>query len=440
VNGSSLARTLDAGRFSRRSLLRMGAVAGLSAGAAAALSACGAGGGSGSGTTTIGLWTWASEFKDAFATTIAEYTKINPNVQIEPRYWDFGSYAPALQAALAANNEADIFMPLVSTLALGKAGRIVDLRQALGQPFLDGFFPSTNEENVYGDGQYAVGWAAQTFGLFYNKTIMGKLGLEPPETWDDLIAMAPAINAAGYVPMSAQGTPSNQLSDFMLPIITQISGDPQIVLDLDSHEKPGVTWDRPEVVEALTVVKRLTDAGVFDKGVLAVDSDTSNSTFMTGKAAMLFSGSFFPPVLQKEAPAGFLKEYGIAKTPAYTAGGKHWCANQAGYTWAISEKSDNKDAAVDFLKYLYDPQRYLKMMNDTFSMPCTKQAAAGVTGDDIKTMTQWLLDGEGAPHILFGQGSLDAVSNGVVSVINGSATPAAAATAIEAAVVQARKI
>ena len=73
-------------------------------------------------------------------------------------------------------------------------------------------------------------------------------------------------------------------------------------------------------------------------------------------------------------------------------------------------------------------------------MPCTKQAAASVTGQDIKTMAQWLLDGEGAPHILFGQGSLDAVSNGVVSVINGTATPAAAATAIEAAVVQARKI
>jgi raffinose/stachyose/melibiose transport system substrate-binding protein len=72
-------------------------------------------------------------------------------------------------------------------------------------------------------------------------------------------------------------------------------------------------------------------------------------------------------------------------------------------------------------------------------MPATKAAAAGVTSPDIKTMTQWLLDGEGAPHILFGTGSLEAVSNGVVSVINGSASPQQAAQNIENAVVQARK-
>jgi raffinose/stachyose/melibiose transport system substrate-binding protein len=79
-------------------------------------------------------------------------------------------------------------------------------------------------------------------------------------------------------------------------------------------------------------------------------------------------------------------------------------------------------------------------MNDSFSMPSTTAAADGVTNPDIKTMTSWLLDGEGAPHIMFGKGTLDSVTNGVVSVVNGSATPAQAAKAIEAAVVQARKI
>ncbi|WP_432519939.1 ABC transporter substrate-binding protein [Kineococcus sp. SYSU DK006] len=423
--------------LSRRRLLAGGAAAG----AAAALAACGGGSDTGSdGSITLGLWTWASEFEDAFATAAAEYHTLHPDVTVKPRYWSFANYAPSLQAALAAQEEADIFMPLVSTLALGQAERTIDLKQALGQDFLDGFFPSTNEENVYGDGQYAVGWAAQTFGLFYNTTIMNQLGLQPPETWDDLAAMAPKINAAGYVTMSIQGNPSNQLSDFMLPIITQITDDPQVVLDLDAHEKDGVSWDSEPVVQALTVVKQLKDAGVFADGVLATDSDTANSTFTSGKAAMLFTGSFFPPSLQTTAPPEFLTQYGIAKTPAIEPGGKHWCANQAGYTWAVSSGSKNQEAAVDFLKYLYDPDRYLKMMNDTFSMPSTKAAADGVTSSDIKTMTSWLLDGEGAPHIMFGKGTLDSVTNGVVSVVDGSATPAQAAKAIEAAVVQNRKI
>ena len=423
-------------RLSRRGLLALGAAAGV----APALAACGSGDSSGDGGTEIGLWTWASEFEDAFAAAAAEYHQLHPEVTVKPRYWSFANYAPSLQAALTAKEEGDIFMPLVSTLALAEAGRTIDLRKALGADFLDGFFPSTNDENVYQDGQYAVGWAAQTFGLFHNTTLMSQLGLMPPETWDDLAAMAPQINAAGLVPMSIQGNPSNQLSDFMLPIITQITDDPQVVLDLDTHTAKGVSWDSEPVVQALTIVKQLTDAGVFSAGVLATDSDTANSTFTSGKAAMLFTGSFFPPVLQTTAPAEFLTQYGIAKTPTVEPGGKHWCANQAGYTWAVSSGSKHQDAAVDFLKYLYDPARYLKMMNDTFSMPSTRAAADGVASSDIKTMTSWLLDGEGAPHIMFGKGTLDSVTNGVVSVVNGSATPAQAAKAIEAAVVQARKI
>ncbi|NAZ86952.1 extracellular solute-binding protein [Kineococcus sp. T90] len=424
-------------RISRRGLLAMGAAAG----AAPALASCGSGGGGGGdGEITLGLWTWASEFEDAFAAAAAEYKQLHPNVTVQPRYWSFANYAPSLQAALAAQDEADLFMPLVSTLALGEAGRIVDLREALGTDFLDGFFPSTNDENVWEDGQYAVGWAAQTFGLFYNTTIMDQLGLQPPQTWDELAAMAPAVNAAGFVPMSIQGTPSNQLSDFVLPIITQITDDPQVVLDLDAHTADGVSWDSEPVVQALTVVQQLREAGVFAEGVLATDSDTANGTFTNGRAAMLFTGSFFPPSLQTTAPPEFLTQYAIAKTPTTRPGGKHWCANQAGYTWAISSRSENQEAAADFLKYLYDPERYLAMMNDTFSMPSTRAAAEGVTSEDIKTMTSWLLDGEGAPHILFGKGSLDAVTNGVVSVVNGSATPQQAAKDIEAAVVQSRKI
>ncbi len=432
-----------AGTVTRRGVLRYGAGVGVLAAAGPVLAACGSdensGGSSGGGKVELGMWTWAGEFKDAFAARIKEFEAANPNVTVKPRFWDFASYSPALQAALAAKNEADLFMPVTLTLSLGKANRVLELKKVLGQDFIDKFISSTNEENVYNGGQYAVGWAAQMFGIFYNKTIMDKLKLKVPETWDELKQMAPTINRAGYVTMSAQGTPSNQLADFVMPIITQATDDPQVALDLDAHEKPGVTWNSPPVIQALTVVKELRDAGVWDKGVLAVDSDTSYSTFYTGKAALLYTGSFFPPNLHQVAPKSFLTQYGIAKTPALKPGGKHWGGNQAGYTWSISANSKHQDQAIKFLKFLYEDAPYLKMMNDTNSMPATKAAAAGVTSPDIKTMTKWLLDGEGAPHILFGKGSLEAVSTGVVSVINGSASPQQAAQNIENAVVQARK-
>jgi raffinose/stachyose/melibiose transport system substrate-binding protein len=425
----------------RRTVLRS---AGLGLAAAAAtpfLGACGSGSGSSRRRVRLRMWTWASEFAPAFAATIKRYEAENPHVTVEPRYWSFGTYSPSLQAALIAKNEADLFMPVTLTIALGRAGRVLDLRKALGADFLRDFFASTNDENVYKGGQYAVGWAAQSFGLFYNRELLGKAGVEPPETWDDLIAIAPEIrHRTGATPLAIQGTPSNQLSDFTLPLVTQITGDPQVVLDLDAHEKKGVSWNSSPVVDALAKLRRLTRAGVFDPGVLAVDQDTATSSFMNGKAAMLFSGSFFPPVLHATASKEFLQAYGIAKTPAWRPGGKHWCANQAGYTWCVSALSRHRDEALAFLRYLYEPDRYRTFMNDSLSMPSTHSAAARVTSPDIKTMVRWLNDGEGAPHIMFGQGTLTAVTNGVTSVMQGSVTPAKAAHAIEQAVVQTRRI
>jgi hypothetical protein len=54
-------------------------------------------------------------------------------------------------------------------------------------------------------------------------------------------------------------------------------------------------------------------------------------------------------------------------------------------------------------------------------------------------MTSWLLKGNGAPHILFGQGSSDAVASSLSALLGGKTSPAAAASAMQKAVDQARK-
>ena len=42
------------------------------------------------------------------------------------------------------------------------------------------------------------------------------------------------------------------------------------------------------------------------------------------------------------------------QTPALKTGARHWTADQAGASWAVSKSSKNKDAALTFLKSLLD--------------------------------------------------------------------------------------
>lgn len=431
---------LDNGRprVSRRSVLRGGAAAGALLGLPGLASACGDDGGSG-GTKKIKMWTWYGEQRDQWPALIKEYQDSHPGITIENRvFGDTDSYLPALQASVSAGTPPDIFAPHVLAIEYGKAGIALDLKQAFGDEFLKGFFPSTNSEYTDAGKQYAIGWMAQTFGMFYNPDILQKAGVDVPETWDDLVTAAKAIrDKTGVTPVSLSNNPGPSGLDFWLPLITQVTDDPQVVLDLDMQRNKQ-TWNSPPVVESLAKVKELVDAEVFQPGINGVTGEQASQAFYTGKAAMYYSGSWEPQGFVQSAPKSFVNLYKVAETPAWKAGAKHWCANQAGAGLSVSATSKNADAAVDFLKWVYEPARYSKVMNASNSMPSTIAAAEKITDPAMKQMTSWLTKGNGCGHILFGKGSSDSAANQLAAVIAGDSTPEKAAASIQTAVEKAQ--
>jgi len=103
----------------------------------------------------------------------------------------FGStndYSPALAAAVSAGQTPDIFAPSFAAITYGQQGVALDLRQALGDSFLNQFFQADNDQFSSGGKQYGLGWNAQSFGMFYDPAKLGAAGVAPPETWDELIA------------------------------------------------------------------------------------------------------------------------------------------------------------------------------------------------------------------------------------------------------------
>lgn len=432
--------------FQRRNLLKAAVGGAAALGVGGVLAACGKSDSSsaGSGTNaggnpaTVRLWSWYGEQKAEFPKLIAAFQEKNPNIKVENRL--FGTpdqYLPALQAAVAGGDVPEIFAPHTRALTYGTGGISADLKKDLGADFLKDFFDSANQEYTLEDKQYAVGWMAQTFGMFYNPDIMSKAGVDPAslETWDDLIAAAPKFKASGKSGVALSCSPTTSSLDFFLPLLTQISDDPTFFLKLDQQQ--GLTWEDPTVVKAIELTKRIVDAGVFQPGTTGTSGDQVAQIFYTEKSAMLFNGSWSPQGFIQNASPAFVKKYKVMKTPALSAGAKHWTANQAGAGFAVSETSKNKDAALTFLKFLYDSSNYSPTMNNSNSMPATKSAAAEIKNATMKQMTSWLLDGEGCPHIPFGNGS-SAAGDPLAAVFDGKGDPATVAKQMQAAVVNAK--
>jgi ABC-type glycerol-3-phosphate transport system substrate-binding protein len=423
--------------ITRRGLLKagLGGAAGLAM--APSLAACG--GTSGNGKATVRFWTWYTYQRDQWPQLIEEFERTHPTITIQPRL--FGStdaYLPALQAAVSGGNPPEIFAPHVLAVEYGKAGISADLAKELGSGFLADFIDSTNRQYTDGGKQYAVGWMAQTFGIFYNPRLLSAAGVDPPETWDDLLAVAAAVKAkASALPCVLSNNPGTNGIDFFWPLITQVTDDPGYVLRLDRLEG-GARWTDPPVIAALELMDRLIRGGAFQEGINATQTLPAEQLFYTGRAAMLYLGSWVPQDIQQNGPPEFTKAYRVAQTPALRAGAKHWCANQAGAGLAVSDTSENKEAALEFLRFLYETERYVDVMNASASMPSTKSAAARVSDPVLREMTSWLLAGNGAPHIPFGQGSAG-TADPLAAFVGGQSTPQQAARQMQDTVEQARR-
>ena len=429
--------------ITRRSVLRGGLAGAAALAVPAAVGGCDkpdtGGGTSTGGKATVRLWTWYNEQRDEWPKLVDEFQSANPNVVVQNRvFGDPDSYLPALQAAVSAGDPPEIFAPHVLAIEYGKAGVSANLTADLGEDFLKDFFKSTRDEYTDAGKQYALGWMAQTFGIFYDPALFAQAKADVPETWDDLKVAADRLKAVGKLPLAVSNSPGTSGLDFFLPLITQVTDNPQLVLDLDL-QRNGARWDSAPVIQALAKVDELNKAGALVPNANALQGPQAEQLLYTGKAAMLFSGSWTPQGFVQNAPEAFVKRYKVAETPAWAAGRKHWTANQAGAGLAVSNNSKNKAAALDFLKFIYEPQRYTRTMNASNSMPSTQTAGAQVSNPILKQMTQWLLEGKGAAHILFGKGSSGSAANGFAGLMGGQTSPEETGKAIQVAVEQAQR-
>jgi ABC-type glycerol-3-phosphate transport system substrate-binding protein len=428
-----------AAQIARRTVLKAAATGLAGLGVTPLLAACGGGsGGAGGGRTTVRMWTWYTQQQDIFPRLISDFEAANPSITIENRvFGDTSSYLPALQAAVAGGDPPEIFAPHVLALQYGNAGISADLLADLGADFTADFFESANQEYTDGGRQYALGWMAQTFGIFYSPAMLEQSGVTAePQTWDELMTASLAVQErTGKIGAVLANNPGTNGLDFFLPMLTQLTDDPTFVLRLDKLAD-GLTWEDPVVVEALGVVERLVRGGTFQEGINATQTNQAEQLLYSGAAAMLFMGSWVPQDFAQNAPPEFVQSYKVMQTPAMRPGGRHWTANQAGAGLAVSETSPNKAAALEFIRFLYDTDRYAATMNESNSMPSTKSAAEQVSDPVLKQMTSWLLEGNGCPHILFGPGS-SATSDPLAALLDLAASPQDTARAMQAAVLNA---
>ena len=387
---------------------------------------------------TLRIMHWTEQMSadsEWFSEVLANFEAMHPGVTVESNFVAFPQYLPTLETMIAGEELPDVFYGHVKSAEMGRAGLVIDYTEVMDEEFLGQFYEGPLRQTTFDGAIYGVPNTAQMFGFFVNPAIMEELGLEDPQTWDQLIEISAAINEAGYIPVAWGNSAGNVCPDFFLPLVTQFGGD---VWGLDDLADPDLSWDSQPVVDALALLERLVQNNVFMPGINGVSEAQGRQVWNQGLAAMMYGGSWVPGIIADEAPEELVNSYYVIKNPAITEDSVHWTGNGSGESWHIKANTPNTELAIELVRYLLSEEVYSVSVTNTQNMPSMPWALEYIEDPYVQEMTSWLST-DGANHILFGQGSWDAVSDVCASILDGSTTPEEGAAQIQASVLAARE-
>jgi raffinose/stachyose/melibiose transport system substrate-binding protein len=127
--------------------------------------------------------------------------------------------------------------------------------------------------------------------LYWNKKVFDDVGVNPPQSWEDILALVPKFNAKSIAPISLGG--QSQWTNMMwLEFLFDRIGGPDVFGAVFNGEKNA--WSSPDSIRGLTECQKLVKANGFVKGFSSItaDSNADQALLYTGKAAMMLHGSW----------------------------------------------------------------------------------------------------------------------------------------------------
>lgn len=246
-----------------------------------------------------------------------------------------------------------------------------------------------NQKITIGGKVMAIGFMANAQHLVYRKDILEQAGIEPPKTYEDVIAAAATIKEKGLMkhPFGAAYSAGWGLGQEFNNMFIGMGGE----FFKEGSAMPNVNNETG--VATLNVMKSLTEH--MNPDFLTYNNNEINAEWKAGNVAMMqMWGSRAGPLLAGEDNAPGVSENTILAYPLTVGGGSMPATTLWWDGFTVAKNISDEDAEASYLAMInaIDP----KMMND-----------------EVATQAVWMIDGyEPTP-----------ASAGVFATIDAGATP-----------------
>lgn len=336
---------------------RLGAVA-VAAVLGVTMAGCGSGGPTQSSGANATMWSLTTGDQPVIKDAVERWNKENPDRKITVEFFASDAMKAKMRTAVGAGQPPTLVFNWSGGVLKSyvDANAVEDLSGlAKDKPQVtDRYLPSVLQNGVINGKTYALPMSkVNPATLYYNKELMDKAGVQPPKTWDELMAAVPKLKAQGIAPF-ALGGQSKWPELIWLEYLVDRQGGSAVWERIQKGEAGA--WSDPAVLDALTKIQQLVDAGGFQEGFASTASTSGSELALlyTGKAAMSLQLASQYQAMKQGSPT-FISEdkLGYAPFPAIT-GGKGDPSYIVGtpatfFSVATAASEAQKQTAKDFL-------------------------------------------------------------------------------------------
>lgn len=227
--------------------------------------------------------------KDADEQVIADFEKLNPDIDIEPSYYSSDDIKTNLKIAASSGTMPDMwYMWGGFNFAnyYAKVGMSYDLSAyAAEQAWTSKYIPSALELCAYEGKTIALPQVYTGLVMWYRTDIFEQYGLQVPKTMEELEAVCATLKENGVTPFS---TGSKHIYRYTEALLEYYAG----AEEHDALNALSGDWGKSAAVaQALAKIKEWGDKGYFQDGYVTEDSANTKMFVFNGQAAMVMDNS-----------------------------------------------------------------------------------------------------------------------------------------------------
>ncbi|MEU5027673.1 extracellular solute-binding protein [Streptomyces milbemycinicus] len=370
-----------------------------------------------------------------------EFERKYPNVKIKRVARSFNDLKTTLKLALSGNNPPDVVQAnqgYPDMVSFVRAGLLAPLDNYAGIYAWNTRYPNTllNLNRVSADGTdfgtgrlYGISQTGEYVGIYYNKDVLAKAGVEPPKTWGEFTASLARLKDRGKLPIQF-----GNLDKYPAIHTFGVLQDQLAAAEVrDTVLGRGTGFDTTATKDAAATLADWTKRGYLPKGSNGLGYDDAAKKFSSGDGGYLLTGTWLLADLKKAMGDKLC----LMTPPPASAGGAPVTTGGQGLAWSITSRSRHPEVAAAYLDFITN-KHAADVMTEHGVLPAVPGAAAERVDPDTadgQMIAGWkrLSAADGlVPYLDYSSPTFfDTITAALQGVISGKTSPEKFATTLQ---------